>query len=88
MEKKVGKKLVVLREGGFVASVCSDTVTFAYICGTFWFNHAYIGGSYMVNAILLFVFLTWLISKSATKKYTFYSLEELQKWAANPKEKE
>lgn len=70
-------KIIYLREGGFLASVASDAATFGFFIGGAWFNHQFIGGSYFVNAILLVMFLLFLMGKAAAKKEIFYSEEEL-----------
>jgi hypothetical protein len=66
-----------LREG-LLQSVASDVVTFSMLVGSVWFNNAFVGGSYFLNAIILVMFMFFLLAKTSGKK-VFYSRNELIK---------
>jgi hypothetical protein len=47
--------------------VLNDAFTFGCLCGMVWFNQAYGGGSYFLNAIILVTFITFVFSRASEK---------------------
>lgn len=72
-------KIVYVRES-FLQAVLSDCFTGFMLCGSFWFNEAYIGSGFMNGLILVMIFLV-LVSKTKTK--TFDTNEEVIKYLQN-----
>ena len=72
-------KFILYKESLF-QSVIADTYSFGLIVGSVWFNYQFINNSNFLNVILLFIILLWIFSKSNSKRYAFYSKEELQKY--------
>lgn len=71
MENKT--KLLILRES-YIQSFFADLTTFAFIASTCWFNYKFVGNSKFLSAIILIMFILFLIQKSGAK--TFYSKKE------------
>jgi hypothetical protein len=71
-------KIIYFRES-LLQSVLGDLSTFGMLCGSVWFNHAYVGGSYFLNGVILVMFIIFLMSKVGDRKSVFTSKEELIK---------
>jgi len=75
MEKEL--KIIILRES-LIQSVITDAFTFGFLIFTTWFNYAFIGGSQYVYAIILVMFIMFLMQTSRVKK--FYSKKDAIKY--------
>lgn len=58
---KVEKEVIILNESA-VASVIKDLVTFIMFAGVMWFNHAYLGGNWLVDVVFIIFIFMWLSS--------------------------
>lgn len=76
---KVEAKYFIYRESAFQSFFC-DFFTFAWLLFSFWFNYKFIGGSYMVNAILLVMFLLMLSFTGNQKRKVFTRKEDAIKF--------
>ncbi len=69
------KEVVLIREGGLVASIISDSYTFGMLVGSVWFNQKYCGESYFLNAVILVMFMIFLAGRISEKKRVFTSID-------------
>jgi len=69
-------KFIVYRESA-IQSFLTDMGTFAWLLFGFWFNYKFISGSYIVNAILLIMFLMFLSARGGAKKMIFTTKEQV-----------
>ena len=69
------KQYIILKEN-LTQSIIADIGTFSFLCSSVWFNYNFIGGSYFLNAVILIMFLLFIIAKFNSKKYTFHSKKE------------
>ncbi len=80
----VEKEYIVFRES-LLQSVTSDLVSAALLLGGVWFNQHYIGGSYLVNAMILLILMLKGLSYYNSRVKKFTSLEDLKKHVAGMK---
>lgn len=69
-------EIMLIREGGIVAAITNDIVTFGLLALAFWFNQEFVGGSNWFSAIIAFCFFISVISAGAGKKRSFGSIQE------------
>ena len=70
------KQIIYFRES-FVQSILSDTGSFLFIIGTFWFNQNYINGNNFVDFILLILFISMVVSKFKSEAKYFNTKKDL-----------
>lgn len=78
------KEYIFYRES-FVQSFLSDLTSFTFLIGGFGVNQLFIQ-SKMLSAILLVMFLLFMIGKSNTKSKTFNNLSDLKQYVSKLKE--
>lgn len=71
------KKEIIYSRESLAASIISDTVTFGVLALLAWLNYAYLGNSWMYQAIIAFVFFAITISHSSSMVKRFNSRKEL-----------
>ena len=76
------QRIYLIKEGLF-NSFISDLITFTFICGSFWFNQQYVGGSYFMNFVIFMMLITFSIDSIWNKTRKFKSNEELIKHLKN-----
>ena len=59
---------ITIRKETLLKSILSDIFTFGCIGFLFWFNYSFIGGSYLVNAIIMFMILTYICKLACSFK--------------------
>ncbi len=72
-------EIIFYRES-LIQSLLADFGTFSFLLGGAWFNYHMIGNSKFINAILLIMFLFFLIVKGGPRKHVFTSKEDLIKY--------
>jgi len=68
-----GAEMIILKEP-MMDSIVADVVGYGVLWFSFWFNYNYIGGSYLVNAIILIVAVIKILKIINPKKR--YSIDE------------
>lgn len=64
------KEIIIYREG-LVQSIMADASTFSFLLFSFWFNYRFVGGSALLSAVILILFLMLIIGLLTSKKQTF-----------------
>lgn len=68
-------KIICVRES-FAQSVLSDLSTFGFVVGSVWFNQTFCGGSYFLSAIILIMFILFIIGRIGGKAKRFMTADE------------
>ena len=61
-------KVLVINEG-IIRSFIKDTYTFGCLLASFWLNQQYLGHSIVMQLILGFGFVCWIINRTKAIKY-------------------
>jgi hypothetical protein len=75
VKDKVKTRIIIFKEST-AQSIARDIVSAAVLLGSVWFNQTYIGGSYLVNTIILVLLMMLMAKLVASEKKEFYSGED------------
>lgn len=75
MSKQNKNTVIVMNENVF-ASIAKDIVTFGMFAGLLWFNHAYLSGSALVDAMFIIIVIIILTGRASGSVHKFYSNQE------------
>lgn len=82
------KKEIIIIKDNLISSIIQDIVSFTILLFCMWFNYKFIGGSYIINAIILLWILGFILRFTKDDRKTFYSLEELDEYVKKLKSKQ
>ena len=71
----MNKEYIIVHEG-LAESILKDAWTYALIGLLAWFNYNYIGGSYFVNALIVFMIVGGEVSHTKRHSESIKSYEE------------
>lgn len=86
MTDKIQYKITINQEG-LISSILKDVASVGIIGFAFWFNHNFIGGSYIVNFLILLLMISYMVklAKYGCKEASWYfkvspkKIEEIKK---------
>lgn len=58
-------KVLIVDEKTIFQSIISDCVMFCFILGSFWVNYNYLGGSWILQLFIVFLFSVAVIHRSS-----------------------
>lgn len=67
---------VIVMDESVFASIAKDIVTFGMFAGLLWFNHAYLSGSVLVDAMFIIIVIIILTGRASGSVHKFYSRQE------------
>ncbi|MBM5782407.1 MAG: hypothetical protein FJ368_03185 [Pelagibacterales bacterium] len=93
MTNKIEYQITINQEG-LITSIVKDVSSIGIICFAFWFNYNFIGGSYIVNFLILSILMFYLVklAKDNCRQASWYfkvspeKIEEIKKILETKKE--